>query len=207
MSGQSDTEPIFFQIYMGSLEFGFRLFVSFFWKSVQNLFTDRALPTIRCIDKILGKVSPSPYSPKITVAYRELRVYFPVQNPPFIVWTWTAKMTLSLHVDLVLSDAGPPVKHNLLNRCCHFAYGDAAMWLKCIRHPKNAIFTQNFAMSVTPASSFVPFSWRGQRCGLMSSFIIALGQLGLFSYWQWHCYVSVPWTRQGCGSTSSSTWS
>ena len=26
------------------------------------LFTDRALPTIRCMDKILGKVSPSPYS-------------------------------------------------------------------------------------------------------------------------------------------------
>ena len=32
------------------------------------LFTDRALPTIRHMDKILGKVSPSPYSPEITVA-------------------------------------------------------------------------------------------------------------------------------------------
>ena len=32
----------------------------------------------------------------------------------------------------------------------HFVYGDAAMWLKCIRHPKNAIFTQNCAMNVTP---------------------------------------------------------
>ena len=50
------------------------------------LFTDRALPTIRRMDKILGKVSPSPYSPKITVAYGELRVYFAVQIPPFIDW-------------------------------------------------------------------------------------------------------------------------
>ena len=42
------------------------------------------------------------------------------------------------------------MSHNLFNRCCHFAYGDAAMRLKCVRHSKNAIFTQNFAMSVTP---------------------------------------------------------
>ena len=51
---------------------------------MQILFTDKALPTIRCMDKIVGKVSPSPYSPKITVAYGELCVYFAVQIPPFI---------------------------------------------------------------------------------------------------------------------------
>jgi len=45
----------------------------------------------------------------------------------------------------------PPVKHNLFNRCCHFAYGDTAMWLQYVRHPKNAMFTQNFAISATPA--------------------------------------------------------
>ena len=56
------------------------------------------------MDKILGNVSPSPYGPEITVAYGELRVYFAVQIPPFIDWTWTAEMTLSLQVDLVLSD-------------------------------------------------------------------------------------------------------
>ena len=28
---------------------------------MQILFTDRALPTIRCMDKVLGNVSPSPY--------------------------------------------------------------------------------------------------------------------------------------------------
>ena len=39
------------------------------------------------------------------VAYRELRIYFAVQIRPFIDWTWTAEMTLSLQVDLVLSDA------------------------------------------------------------------------------------------------------
>ena len=100
-------EPIFFQIYTGSLEFGFKLIVLFFQKSMQILFTDRALltTTIRRMDKILGKVSPSPYSPKITVVYVELCVYFAIQNPPFIDWTWMAEMTLSLQVDLVLSDA------------------------------------------------------------------------------------------------------
>ena len=28
------------------------------------------------------------------------------------------------------------------------------MWLKCVRHPKNTIFTQNFAMNVTVEVSF-----------------------------------------------------
>ena len=51
------------------------------------LFTDRALPTIRRMDKILGNVSPLSYSPKITVAYGKIRVYFAVQIPPFIDWT------------------------------------------------------------------------------------------------------------------------
>ena len=51
------------------------------------LFTDRVLPTIRRMDKILGTVSPLPYSPKITAAYGELCVYFAVQIPPFIDWT------------------------------------------------------------------------------------------------------------------------
>ena len=57
------------------------------------------------MDKIWGNVSLSSYSPKITVAYRELHVYFAVQIPPFVDWTLTAEMTLSLQVDLVLSDA------------------------------------------------------------------------------------------------------
>ena len=72
---------------------------------MQILFSDRALPTIRRMDKILGKVSPLPYSPEITVAYRELHIYFAVQIPPFIDWTWMGEMTLSLQLDLVLSDA------------------------------------------------------------------------------------------------------
>ena len=58
---------------------------------MQILFTDRVLQTIvtsiRHMDKISGKVSLSPYSPKIMVAYRELGVYFAVQIPPFIDWT------------------------------------------------------------------------------------------------------------------------
>ena len=51
---------------------------------MQILFTGRALATIRLMDKILGKVSPSPYSPKMMIAYGELRVYFTVQILPFI---------------------------------------------------------------------------------------------------------------------------
>ena len=56
------------------------------------------------MDKIWGKASLSSYSPKITVAYGELRVYFAVQIPPFVDRIWTAETTLSLQVDLVLSD-------------------------------------------------------------------------------------------------------
>ena len=54
---------------------------------MQILFTDRALPTIRRMDKNLGKVSLSSYSPKITVVYGELRVYIAVQILPFVDWT------------------------------------------------------------------------------------------------------------------------
>ena len=43
-------------------------------------------------------------NPEITAAYRELRIYFAVQIAPFTDWTWTAEMTLSLQVDLALSD-------------------------------------------------------------------------------------------------------
>ena len=70
---------------------------------MQILFTDRALKTsIGRKDKILGKaVSLLNYSPKIMVAYRELRVYFAIQIPPFIDWTWswTADMTLSVQAE------------------------------------------------------------------------------------------------------------
>ena len=72
---------------------------------MQILFTDMALPTIRRMGKILGKVSPPPYSPKFMAAYGELCVCFTVQIPPFTDWTWMAEMTPSLQVDLVLSDA------------------------------------------------------------------------------------------------------
>ena len=33
------------------------------------------------------------------VAYGELRVYFAIQIPPFIDWTWTADMTLSVQAE------------------------------------------------------------------------------------------------------------
>ena len=85
MSGQSDSDTgtNFLPDLYGSIRIRFQInrFL-FFLKSMQILFTDRTLPTIRRMDKILGKVSPSPYSPKITVAYGELRIYFTAQIPP-----------------------------------------------------------------------------------------------------------------------------
>ena len=53
---------------------------------MQILFTNWVLPTIRHMNKILGKVSPLPNSPNIMVANGELRVYSAVPIPPFIVW-------------------------------------------------------------------------------------------------------------------------
>ena len=88
MSGQSDTGTNLLPDLYGFVRIRFQInrFL-FFGKKYANLFTDRALPNIRRMDKILGKVSLSPYSPKITVAYGELRVFFAVQIPPFIDWT------------------------------------------------------------------------------------------------------------------------
>ena len=85
MSGQSDMgTSLLPDLYrFVRIQFQINCFL-FFRKDMQILFTDRVLLTIRLMDKILGKVSPSPYSPKITVAYGELRVYFAVQIPPFI---------------------------------------------------------------------------------------------------------------------------
>ena len=105
MSGQSDTGTSLLSDLYGFIRIWFQIncFVFVFGK-VWILSTDRALLVIRRTDKISGKVSPLPYSPKITVAYGELRVYFAVQILPLIDWTWTAEMTLSLQVDLVLSD-------------------------------------------------------------------------------------------------------
>ena len=89
---------------------------------------------------------------------RELKVcvYFVViQIPPFIYWTcgagrrgvrghgWGDRLQPTCWVT-----QQPPVSQKSV--FTHFAYGDAAIWLKCVRHPKNAIFVQNFAMSATP---------------------------------------------------------
>ena len=84
MSGQSDTGTNLLPDLYGFVRI--ELIVFFFSEKYVN-FIHRVLPTVRRMDKILGKVSLSPYSPKIMVAYRELRVYFAVQIPPFIDWT------------------------------------------------------------------------------------------------------------------------
>ena len=54
-------EPICFQLYMGSTKFSFKWIIFSSRRSMQILFTDRALLTLRRMDKILGKVSPVPY--------------------------------------------------------------------------------------------------------------------------------------------------
>ena len=81
---------------MGSLEFGFEINRFLFSEKYANFIHRQGTTDYNCIrrmDKILGKVSPSPYSPEITVAYGELHVYFAVQILPFIDWTWTAELT------------------------------------------------------------------------------------------------------------------
>ena len=90
MSGQSDSDMGTNLLTLTDLYRFIRIqfqIVFFFRKSMRILFTDKALPTIRCMDKIVGKVSLSPYNPKIMVAYGELHVYFAVQIPPCIDWT------------------------------------------------------------------------------------------------------------------------
>ena len=146
-------EPIFFQIYTGLLDFCFKLisFFSFLFyrKSMHILFTDRALPTIRCMDKILGKVSLSPCSPKIMVAYGELRIYFAVQIPPFVDWT---QERLRWHWVASRSSVEWRSIHQWGITCLIGVVILCTMMIKCVRHQKNAIFTRNFAMSVTPAN-------------------------------------------------------
>ena len=144
ISGQSDTEIDLFQIYTGSLGFCFKLIIFVFQKSMQILFTDRALPTIRCMDQILKGEN----RPKFTVA----NTFFSSRFRPSLTgltrlrWNWVCRQIYCWVMRRT------PVRHNLFNRCCHFAYGDAAMRLKCVWHSKNAIFTQNFAMSLAPDS-------------------------------------------------------
>ena len=86
MSDQSDTGTNLLPDLYGFVRIQFQINHFLFSEKYANfkLFTDRALPTIRRMDKILGKVSPSPFSPKIMVAYGELSIYFAVQIPPFI---------------------------------------------------------------------------------------------------------------------------
>ena len=87
MSGQSDTGTNLLPDLYGFIRIRFQINLLLFFREVYEYYSDRVLPTIRCMDKILGKVSPLPYSPKITVVYGELRIYFTVQILPFIDWT------------------------------------------------------------------------------------------------------------------------
>ena len=85
--------------------FGFKLIIFVFQKSMQILFTDRALPTVRCMDQTCGGGGGGGHYHRRfiwTKNYSSLRVYF-VYIPPD--WTCTAEMTPSLQVDLVLTDA------------------------------------------------------------------------------------------------------
>ena len=89
MSGQSDTRTILLPHVYGFARIWFQINHFLFSETYANFIHKLGATdynSIRCMDKILGKVSPSPYSPKITVAYGELRVYFAVRIPPFIDW-------------------------------------------------------------------------------------------------------------------------
>ena len=85
MSGQSDMGPNLLPDRYGFIIIRFQINHFLFSEKYTNfIYTikDRVLPTIRHIDKILGKVSPSPYSPKLPVAY-----LFHCPDPPLIDWT------------------------------------------------------------------------------------------------------------------------
>ena len=73
MSGQSHTGTNLLPDLYGFVRI--ELIVFFFSEKYVN-FIHRVLPTVRRMDKILGKVSPSCYSPNITVTYRELSILF-----------------------------------------------------------------------------------------------------------------------------------
>ena len=63
--------PIFFQSYMGLFRFSFKVTIFIFRTSMQILFIDRVLPTIRHRDQILGgtNITMALSRAKITVAY------------------------------------------------------------------------------------------------------------------------------------------
>ena len=95
----------------------------------------------------LGGWGVSPYRPKIMVAYTFISSSrFCPSLTGLALSTMhageesgaVAEMTLSLQVDLVLRDVAATVIHSLFSWYCYFAYDDAMMQLKCIRHPKNA---------------------------------------------------------------------
>ena len=70
---------------------------------MQILFTDRVLPTIRHMDKILGgtSITVALSRPKMMVVYAFISSRFCAS----LTGDDMAEMTLSLRVDLVLSDA------------------------------------------------------------------------------------------------------
>ena len=167
MSGQSDPGTNLLPDPYGFVRIQFQINCFLFWgKSMQILFTDRALLTIRRMDKIVGKVSLLSYSPK---NYSSLRAVMCLLHCPDSALHWLDlngwvdikdyKYIFIIFDDTEFASVSSVEWCNIhqwgiicqFNRCCHFVYGDAAMWLKCVRHPKYAIFMQNFAISATPA--------------------------------------------------------
>ena len=87
---------------MGLFGFGFKLIIFVFQKSMQILFTDRVLPTIRNMDQILGRTS-------ITVAFSRAKImvayaFISFRFCPPLTGLARLRLTPSLWVDLVLSD-------------------------------------------------------------------------------------------------------
>ena len=169
MPGQSDTRTNLLPDLYRFIRIRFQI-VLFFQKSMWILFTDRALPTIRRMDKILGKVSPSPYSPKITIAYRELRVLFRGSDSA-LHW-----LDLNGWDDMEFASRSSVEWRGIHQWSITCLTGvvilrtvTAAMWLKCVQHPKNAIFTQNFAMHTTPVYIIFRFSSELPECSHVCS--------------------------------------
>ena len=143
ISGRSDMEIDLFQI-------RFQINHFCFLEKYANFIHNRALPTIRRMHQILRgeSITVALSRPKFTVANTFVSSRFrpSLTGLTRLRWNWGCRQIYCWVMRRT------PVRHNLFNRCCHFAYGDAAMRLKCVWHSKNAIFTQNFAMSLAPDS-------------------------------------------------------
>ena len=125
----------------GSLGFSSNKSLSFFGKVCKFYSrTDRALPTIRCMDQICllgGHLTDQ--------KLQQLAILFCC---PDSALHWLDLQCMPVHSHS-WNDTEFASRSSVQWLCSH-QHSETAMWLKYIRHSKNARFTPNFAMSTSP---------------------------------------------------------